>query len=81
MVFSSLLEQGFGEGGAPLKHAAGCLNRIIGDRLDDHLPGVGQGHENLAAGSEADPLSKLGRDDDLPFGRGFNDSHFCAPLS
>ncbi len=62
--------------GAPLKHATGGLDRIIGNGLDNHPPRVGQGHKDLAARPESDPFPKLGRNDDLPFGRGFNDSHF-----
>jgi hypothetical protein len=79
MVFSALLEEGPSQGGTALKHAAGRLDRIIGDRLNGNLSLVHQGEQDLSPRLESDLLPDLSGNNDLALGQGFNDWHMGSP--
>src|SRR4249919_2455278 len=65
MVFSALLQEGPSQGGTALKHAAGRLDRIIGDRLNGNLSLVHQGEQDLSPRLESDLLPDLSGNNDL----------------
>src|SRR3990172_5693705 len=79
IILSPFLEKSLGQGRPAPKHAAGRLDGIVGNRLDDNFPSVGQGHEHFPPWPKPDPLPKLRRDDHLPLRRGFYDWHFRSP--
>lgn len=79
MIFPPLFEKGPGEGGAPLKHAAGRLDRIIRDRFNDNLALVHESQQDLSPRLEPDLLPDLGRNNDLALGKGFNNRHIGYP--
>jgi hypothetical protein len=63
-----------------MEHAAGGLDRIVGNRLDHHPAAAGRGHQDHAPRPEPDLLAQMGRDHHLPLGRGFNDGHDRSPV-